>query len=110
MKGLRFADTQETCFEAWIRSHMGCSAFLCVRFVDSQESRIQVAKRSDMGIAVMKGLRFADFQEWYFQAAKRSNKSSTILQDVDLLMLRNRVLRLLKVHIWVVSPCYVSIC
>ena len=29
MKGLRFTDTQESCFEAWKRSHMGYSALLC---------------------------------------------------------------------------------
>ena len=39
MKGLRFGDTQESCFEAWIRSHIGFSALLCGRFADSQESR-----------------------------------------------------------------------
>ena len=45
MKGLRFADTQESCFESWKRSHMGCTAMLCSRFADdAQESRIQGAK------------------------------------------------------------------
>ena len=28
-KGLRFADTQESCFEPWNRSHLGSSALLC---------------------------------------------------------------------------------
>ena len=37
MKGLRFADTQGSCFEAWKRSHMGCAAMLCGRFADVQE-------------------------------------------------------------------------
>ena len=55
MKGLRFADTQESCFEVWKRSYMGFSALLC-------------------------GL-FADCQKWHFQAAKRSDKSSNSLQE-----------------------------
>ena len=29
MKGLRFADTQESCFEAWKLLHMDCAALLC---------------------------------------------------------------------------------
>ena len=49
MKGLRFADTTESCFEAWKRSHMGRAAHLCGRFADAQESRIQAANRSKMG-------------------------------------------------------------
>ena len=48
MKGLRFADTQESCFEAWKRSHMGSSALLCGRFADSEESRFEAEKRSEM--------------------------------------------------------------
>ncbi len=40
MKGLRFADTQESCFEALKRSNMRCAALLCGRFVDAQESLI----------------------------------------------------------------------
>ena len=46
MKGLRFADTQESCFGAWNSSHMGCAALLCGRFDDAQEPRIEVANRS----------------------------------------------------------------
>ena len=42
MSGHRFADVQESCFEAWKRSHMVCAALLCARFADAQESRIQV--------------------------------------------------------------------
>ncbi len=48
MKGLRFADTQESSFEAWKRSQMGCSALLCGRFDDSDESRFQASKHSNM--------------------------------------------------------------
>ena len=56
------ADSQESRFQAAIRSEM-CSAFPQGSwFVDAHESRIQMAKRSDLLIAVMKGLRFADTQ------------------------------------------------
>ncbi len=44
MKGLRFADTQDSCFEAWRRLHMGCSAMIYRRFADSHESRFQSRK------------------------------------------------------------------
>ena len=54
MKGLRFADTQESCFETWERSHMCSFALLCGRFVDAQESRFQSANRSDNVNAVIK--------------------------------------------------------
>ena len=42
MKRLRFADTQELCFEAWKRSHMGCAALICGRFDDALESRLRL--------------------------------------------------------------------
>ena len=60
MKGLRHADTQESCIEAWKRSHMDCAALLRGRFADSQESRFQDSKRSNMGSAVMEIVRSAD--------------------------------------------------
>ena len=42
MKRLRFADTQESCFEDWKRSHMGCAALIFGRFDDAQELRIRL--------------------------------------------------------------------
>ena len=42
MKRLRFTDTQESCFEAWKRSHMGCAALICGPFYDAQESRFRL--------------------------------------------------------------------
>ena len=48
MKFLRFADTQESCFEAWKSSEMGCADLLCGRFAFAQESRIQAANHSKM--------------------------------------------------------------
>ncbi len=71
MKGFRFADTLESCFESWKRSHMACSALLFGRFADSQESRF--SKRSNMSTAVLEGCRSADIHELYFQVAKRSH-------------------------------------
>ncbi len=45
MKGLRFAGTKESCFEAWKRLHVGCAALLCGRFADVQELRFKPEKR-----------------------------------------------------------------
>ena len=42
MKGVGFAGTQESYFEAWKRSHMGCAALICGRFDDAQESRFRL--------------------------------------------------------------------
>ena len=61
-----FANTQESCFETWKRSYMGCSALLCCRFDVSQESCFQASKRSNMGSAVLKGGRSADFPNSVF--------------------------------------------
>ena len=45
IKGFRIADTQELCFEAWKRLHMGCAALLFVRFSDVEELRLKPEKR-----------------------------------------------------------------
>ncbi len=117
MRGLRYANTQESCFEAWKSSYMNCSALQCVRFDDYQESRFQVTKRSNMGSAVLLGGRSADFPNYVFKlqnvlfcnvsnckrvylmivrmafsGSKRSVKSSTFRKRDDLLMLRYSVL------------------
>ena len=106
MKGLRFANTQKTCFEDWKRSHIGCSALLYGRLADSQESRFQASNRSNKRSAVLEGGRtsdihefffklenfqiwtvcnckglFSDFQEIHFQVSKRSDNCSAILQE-----------------------------
>ena len=73
MKELRFANTQESCFETWKRSYMGCSALLCCRFDVSQESCFQASKRSNMGSSVLQGGRSANIHEFCFQAAKRAD-------------------------------------
>ena len=70
MKGLRFANKMESCFEAWKRSYMGCSALQSGQFDDSQESRFQALKSSKMGRAVLESCRCACIHEFCFQAAK----------------------------------------
>ena len=65
MKGLRFAVTEESCFEAWIRSHMGCPALLCGRFAESQGSLFQASKRSIICSAVQKGGCSADIHDFF---------------------------------------------
>ncbi len=57
MKGLRFADTQELCFEAWKLSYIASSALLCGQLVYSQKSRFLALKRSLTGSAVLEGGR-----------------------------------------------------
>ncbi len=124
IRGLCFANTQESCFESYKRSYMSCSALLCVRFDDSQESRFQATKRSNMGSAVLLGGRSADFTNYVFKlqnfqiwtvskckrvymlivrmafsGSKRSDKRSTFLKRHDLLMLRYRVFTVRNVEI-----------
>ena len=45
MKGLRFVDTQESCFEVSKRSYFVCAAVLCGRYSDVQELRFIPEKR-----------------------------------------------------------------
>ena len=66
MKGHRFINTQESCSEAWKRSHMGFYALLCGRFDDSQELCFQASKRSDM-CSVLEIGRCPDFHEFCFK-------------------------------------------
>ena len=102
MKGLRFANTQESCFETSKRSHMCCAALLCGRFGDIQELRFKPEKRSDMDSAELQGDLFPDCQEWYFQAAKVQIRAVPSCKWVDLLIRRNRVFRVRNVEIWAV--------
>ena len=94
MKELRFAYTQETCFEAWKRSHMGCYALLCGRLADSQESRFQTSKRTNMVSAVLEGGRPANIHEFCFQAANRSDMDCVQVQVAYLLSFKNGIFRL----------------
>ncbi len=82
MKGRRFADTQESCFKAWNRSHLGCSALLCGRLADSQESCFQASKQTNMSSAVLEGGHSADIHEFCFQAAKLSDVDCVEMQVI----------------------------
>ncbi len=110
MKGLRFANTQETCFEAWKRSHKFSSALLCGRFADSQESRFQASKCSNMGSAVLEVGRSAHIHEFFFQAAKRSDMDCVELQGVYLLIVRNNIFRSRHVQTIAVPTARASFC
>ena len=79
MKGLRFPNTQESCFEAWKRSYKGYSALLCGRFNDSQESRFRL-RMSSMGSAALEGGRSDDIHIFCFQAEKRANMDCVEVQ------------------------------
>ncbi len=62
---------------------MGCSALLYLiygRFADSQESRFQASKRTNMGSSVLEGRRSANIHEFCFQSAKRSDMECVELQ------------------------------
>ena len=86
IKGLRFADTLESCFEVWKRSHMGCSALLLGQFADSQESLFQASKRSNMGSAVLEDDHSVDIHEFCFKAAERSDMDWSMCKGVYLLI------------------------
>ena len=88
MKGLRFADTQESFFEAWKRSHMGCSTLLRGRFADSQKSRFQGSKYSITGSGVLEGGRSTDIHELFFQSLKLSDMDCVELKVHYLLIVR----------------------
>ncbi len=136
MKGLRIADTQELCFEAWKRSDMACSVLPFGQFADSKKSGFQASKRSYMSIAVFEGVRSADIHGFFSQAAKRSDidcfeqqvclfadcqkwnfrsRNFQILvvpscKRVDLLMFKNSGFRVLNVKYVQCSPAMRLIC
>ncbi len=89
----RFADTQESCFEVWKRSHMGCTALLFGRFADSQESRFQVLKRSNMISAILKGGRSVDIHEFCFKLQNFQLWSVSNCMGVYLFIFRNGIFR-----------------
>ncbi len=125
IKGFRFGDIQESCFEVRKRSLVGCSALLFGRFADSQELCFQVPKRSNMIRAILEvgrsadihefcfqaakcsdmacvelhGGLFYDCQELHFQVSKRSDNCSKICKWVDLLIFTKSGFRVPKVEI-----------
>ena len=130
MKCLRFADTQESCFEAWKRSYLSCAALQCGRLAYAQESRNQAAKCSkmgsaatavcnflmlrnrysgcestNMGIAIIKGLRFADSKESLFQASKLFNICSPVQVSGRFADIQEFFFKLQNIQIINVSNC-----
>ncbi len=45
LKGLGFAGTKDSCFEAWKRLNIGWAALLCGRFADVQELSLKPEER-----------------------------------------------------------------
>ena len=76
---------------------MGCSALLYGRFADSQESRFQASKRTNMGSAVLEDGRPANIHEFCFPAAKLSDMDCVQVQVAYLLKVRNGIFRLRNV-------------
>ncbi len=96
----RFADIQESRFQASKRSNK-CSALLeGSRFADIHEFSFQAAKRSDMDCFELQGRLFADRQEWHFQVRKVQIRTIPSCNRVDLFMLRNMVFTVRNEEIW----------
>ena len=81
---------------------MGCAELQVCRFADCQEWHFQAAKSSDNINNILEEGRFPDAQESLIQAANRSKIGSDVPPDFDLLMLGNRLFRLLNVQMWAV--------
>ena len=124
MKRLRFAYTQESCFDAWKRSHMGCYV------VDLLIPKNRVFRLRNVQIWVVlfwKKVVLLIFSNFVSKlqnvqicsmskcngvyllivingilAAKRSDKSSTILQECRFARFRNSVFPVRNVEIWAV--------
>ena len=77
MKGLRFADTQESCFEAWKSSH---SVVLSCYVVDLLIPSNRVFRLRKVQILVVEGGRSVYIHEFCFQAAKLSDMECVELQ------------------------------
>ena len=87
MKGLRFADSQESRFLASNRSNMGSTVLLGGRSANIQEFCFQAAKRSDMVCAELQGGLFADCQYGIFRLRYVRIRAVPSCKRVDLLML-----------------------
>ena len=96
----RFADSQESRFQASKRSNMSSAVLEGVHSADIHEFCIQATKRSDMDCVELQGCLFADRQEWRFQAKNLSEMCSAVPQLRNMLMLGNRVFKLRIVQTW----------
>ncbi len=73
LKGLWFPYTQESCFDAWKRSHMGCSPCYVVDLLILKNRFFKLRNVQIWVSAVLEGGRSADIHEFCFHAAKRSD-------------------------------------
>ena len=105
MKGLRIADTQELCFEAWKRSHNACSAVLCGQFSDSQKSRFQASKRKICVVLSWKVVVRLIFPNSAFKLQKFQIWNVYNYMWFYLLKVRNGIFRSRKVQIIAVQSC-----
>ena len=60
---------------------MGTAVMKRLRFADSQESCFQDSRRSNMGSAVLVGGRSPDIQEFCFEASKLSDMDCVEVQE-----------------------------
>ena len=86
MEGLRFADTQETCFEGWICSHMGCNVILCSRFAKFLELLFQLENRSERPVPNWKVFYFRFVRNGTFRPRSVQIREP-FCKVVDLVML-----------------------
>ena len=111
MKELRFADSQETCFETWNPSHMCCSNLLCGPFADSQESlvcRLQIVQILLVlywKVVILLIFTNSVFKQQNFQIWNMLN-----CKGVYLTILRKRIFRSLNVKIIAVTSARASTC
>ena len=77
---------------------MGSADMRGLRFADAQESRFQACKLSYMARAVLQRGKFAEFHELRFQTAKHQIWAVPKRKHFDFLTIRNRVfwLRIVK--------------
>ena len=84
---------------------MGCSDLLCGRFADSQESRFQASKHSNMSSALLEVVHSADIHEFCIQAKNVQIWTVSNCKGVYLLIVRNGIFRSRKVQINAVQSC-----
>ena len=105
LQGGRFADTQESAFQAAKRSDMGNAVLKRWRFPDTNQSRFQNVKRWNICSRVLQGVRKADAQELRIQASIRSDMARADSKDFCLLSHKNRVFRMRNIQICVLPSC-----
>ena len=84
------------------RSNMGSAVLVVGRFVDIQDFSYQGAKRSDMDCVELKGVYLLIVRKGIFRLLNFGILAVLVSNEVDFLMLNNRVYRLRNVQIWAV--------